>query len=127
MPRLSRVLSSFGCETPSWFVSRQSLSSEKTASRLSITPSSLPPRKGLSYSANARNPFGSEEVVCGVTLPNNSLPLSMSPLPFRSSTNHASSDSAEVQEIWSACPLPKKSKTTPPVHRSCQNRFRVYQ
>ena len=72
----------------------------KTASRLSITPSPLPPLAGRSKTASARKPLGSSPAGgagCGVKLPNNSCPLSIAPLPLRSKASHASSAPAAVQ------------------------------
>src|SRR5260370_5010515 len=86
------------------------------ASFWSITPSPFPPFAGLSYSAKARNPFRSTPGGgggCAVRFPNNSVPLSMTPLPFRSSASHASSDPAAVQESFSFLPSLLKSKLTP--------------
>src|SRR6185503_15581148 len=75
-----------------------------------------PPLIDLSYSVKARKPFlysPAGGAGCGVKLPNNSDPLSTKPLPFRSNTNHASSDSAVVQESFSLKPSLSKSNSTP--------------
>src|SRR2546423_1468220 len=80
-----------------------------------MNPSSLPPFVGLSYSARARKPFVSEVADCGVKLPNNSVPLSIVPLPFRSSTSQASSELALVQDRCSSFRSLLRSKLTPPV------------
>src|SRR5437660_12805793 len=99
---------------PLWFVSCHNRSCENIASRLSMTPSPLPPFSGLSYSASARNPFGVEDGGCGVKLPNNSAPLSMVPLLFLSSTRKASSEPPAVQASLSLAPFELRSKLTPP-------------
>src|SRR5205085_9241924 len=83
------------------------------ASPLSITPSLFPPFACLSYSASARKPFGSDDNGCGVTVPNNSVASSIKPLPLRSSTSQASSESSVVQEIRLLRPLATISKSTP--------------
>src|SRR5690242_12036711 len=95
-----KVCSSPGSDIPLWFVSCQSLRLEKIASRLSITPSPLPPFSGLSNSASARNPLGSDDGTCGLKLPNNSVPLSIVPLLLRSSTSQAFVEPGAVQEVW---------------------------
>src|SRR2546425_4606706 len=89
---------------------------EKMASRLSMIPSPLPPYSGLSYWANARNPFLSVPgggLGCGVKLPNISVPLSILPLPVRSRTSHASPDPGDDHANLSAEPSPSRSKFTP--------------
>src|SRR5205085_7223583 len=116
-PSSGSVCSSFVSETPLWLVSCHSRKDEKIASRLSITPSPLPPCTGLSYSARARKPFFSCPAGgsgCGVKLPNNSAPLLITPSPLRSSASHASSAPAAVHESLSALPSPSRSKLTPP-------------
>ena len=47
-------------------------------------------------------------------LPNISAPLSITPLPLRSSTSQASSEPGAVHESLSLMPLPSKSKFVPP-------------
>src|SRR5262245_46382020 len=82
----------------------------------SIRPSPFPPFAGLSNSARARKPFLATPCIvgCGLRLPNNSIPLSMIPLPLRSKASQASSEPADVQARRSATPLASKSKLTPP-------------
>src|SRR5262245_38702065 len=102
---------------PLWFVSCQRRSEEKIESPLSILPSPLPIFSGLSNTSRARKPFfdvsdGGEG--CGERLPNNYVPLSITPLLLRSSTSQASSELADVQARRSADPLASRSKLTPP-------------
>src|SRR5260370_32445341 len=87
---------------------------EKMVSSLPITPSPLPPFSGLSNSARARNPFLLGAGGCCVKSPNNSTPLSIMPLPLRSSASQASSELAAVQPNLSLVPFPFRSKSTPP-------------
>src|SRR5215207_249730 len=82
-----------------------------------MTPSPLPPFCALSYSARARKPLREMPVAgsgCGVKLPNSSLPLSIVPLPLRSSTRNASSEASDVHASCSFSPSLSKSKLTPP-------------
>src|SRR6266404_5402734 len=61
----------------------------KIASQLSMIPSPLPPYSGLSYWANARNPFLSISGGgggCGVKLPKSSVPLSIVLFPLPSTS-----------------------------------------
>src|SRR6266404_9744586 len=100
---------------PLWLVSCQRRNEEKMASRRSIIPSPLPPFAGLSYSARARKPFLISPLGgggCGAALPNNSVALSIVPLPFLSSTSHASSVFVAVHAVRIIVPLPS-SKLTP--------------
>src|SRR5919106_3799571 len=81
-----------------------------------MTPSPLPALDGLSYSARVwkplvRCPAGGAD--CGVAFPNSSAPLSIVPLPLRSSTRNASSDPAAVHAVASGLPSASKSKLTP--------------
>src|SRR5258707_4936392 len=102
---------------PLWLLSCHRRKLEKIASRPSITPSPLPPFHDLSYRASARNPFRVAPAGAGpwgVVLPNSSLPLSIVPSLSRSKTNHASSESASVQDSLSFVPSLFKSKFTPP-------------
>src|SRR6478672_10503031 len=78
-----------------------------------MSPSLLPPFAALSNSARARNPFLLLADGCAVKSPNNSEPLSIAPLPLRSSASQASSAPALVQPKRSRVPLPFKSKSTP--------------
>src|SRR5205085_8911822 len=98
---------------PLWFVSCQRRNEAKIPSRGPIQPSPLPPFTGLSYSANARKPFGVAEGGCGVKLPNNSVPLSIVPLPLRSKASQASSESAAVHAHLSDVPSLSRSNATP--------------
>lgn len=107
------MFNSLVSEMPLWFVSCHSRSEEKIVSPLSILPLLLPPSIGLSYSASAINPFGLAEEGCRVKLPNNSVPLSIEPLPLRSRASHESSDPLAVQPSRSAVPSPLISKSTP--------------
>src|SRR5438477_9862620 len=103
---------------PLWFVSCHSRRLKKIASRRSITPSPLPPFSGLSYSASARNPLRPTPEGggggCAVKLPNSSVPLSITPLPLRSSASQASSEFTDVHETRSLRPSPLRSNITPP-------------
>ena len=88
---------------------------EKSASRLSITPSPFPPSLGESSSARARKPFGCPDGSWDVKLPNSSLPLSIVPFPFRSNARNASSDLGAVQAVRSVVPSLLRSNSTPPL------------
>src|SRR5262249_15754272 len=102
---------------PLWFLSCHRRSLEKTESLLSIRLSPFPPFAGLSNSASARNPFfnfPAGGIGCGVTLPNNSAPLSILPLPLRSNASQASTDPGAVHENRLLTPKLDKSNSTPP-------------
>src|SRR2546423_2175333 len=112
-----RVCSSLASETPLWSVTCHSRKEEKMLSPLLIIPSPLPPRSGLSYSASAMNPLRSMPAGgsgCGVKLPNNSWPLSTTPLPLRSKASQASSEPVAVHDNFSLKPSLLRSKFTPP-------------
>src|SRR6266542_2413544 len=89
----------------------------KMESHVLIFPSPFPPLAGLSYSARARKPFlASPAGGSGwrVKLPNITVALSITRLPFRSSVSQASSLPAAVQDRCSAVPSLLRSKATPP-------------
>src|SRR5882724_57071 len=116
-PSSWNVCNSLASEIPLWFVSCHKRSEPNTESLVVICPSLSPPFSVLSYSARARKPFFSSPAGgsgCGVKLPNTSAPLSMTPLPFRSSVSQASSLPAAVQDRCSAVPSTLRSKFTPP-------------
>src|ERR1043165_1039502 len=82
-----------------------------------MTPSPLPPFSGLSYSASARKPLRPTPrggCGCGEKLPKSSAPLSIDPLPLRSSASHASSEAIAVHAVFSATVSSLTSKLTPP-------------
>src|SRR5258705_12116753 len=112
-PRSCNLWSSLDSETPLWLIFCHSRRFWKIASFLLITPSLLPPFSALSNSASAKNPFFLCTFGCGVRSPNNSWPLSIVPLPLRSSANQASSVLPAVHDNRSRVPLPFRSKRTP--------------
>src|ERR1035438_8808054 len=83
------------------------------ASRLSITPSPLPPFSGRSKTASALYPLGSSLFGWSVKLPKSSFPLSITPLPLRSSAKKALPSPPVVHDKRSGLPLPLMSKRTP--------------
>src|SRR5687768_13493186 len=115
MPAARNVRISSRVARPSAFASSQSRSCGQMASASVMAPSSLPPSCRASYCARPTKPLGAlrPSSASGVPTPNNSAPLSTSPLPLRSSARKASSPPGRTHCTCSRAPSALTSKYTP--------------